>query len=198
MPTALARTTLTASAFLAAFLAAAPAAASGAWSSATVGPYVSAGGNVGAELSSSSSTLAGGEVSLGYVMRLQMRGETVLYDGKPTEVGGAVHYLAPGVFGDCVRVFALERARCTAGAQLAKVWSDGLGGFGLDAGLVLDSGRPATLDGLRVRAFLSLAFFSPYVGGGSYFRSVPGERTGWGELGLLVKIPIPFLSEPPR
>lgn len=198
MPPALARTALTASVGLAALLAAAPAAASGAWSSATVGPYVSAGGNVGAELSSSSSTLAGGEVSLGYVMRLQMRGETVLHDGKPTEVGGAVHYLAPGVFGDCVRVFALERARCTVGAQLAKVWSDGLGGYGLDAGFVLDGGRPATLDGLRVRAFLSLAFFSPYVGGGSYFRSMSGERTGWAEIGMLVKVPIPFLSEPPR
>ena len=90
-------------------------------------------------------------------------------------------YTWVGGYADIGRDFAAERTRLTIGPEI------GSGFFGVDAGYALELGGPNPRHGVVVRPLLSLGVIM--IGGrfGHFFGEV---EESFGEVGLLIKIPI--------
>jgi hypothetical protein len=93
-----------------------------------------------------------------------------------------------GAYVDALHGFAADETRLSVGPEL------GFAIFGVDAGYLLTlGGNQGARHGVALRPMLTIGFAS------AYFRSswLLGEHPDWfGELGLMLKLPMPVSNEP--
>jgi hypothetical protein len=88
-----------------------------------------------------------------------------------------------GVYVDFLHDTAIDKTRISVGPEVGKNF------LGLDAGLLVQTGDDARV-GISVRPAITLAFASLTVRYGHYFDGKP-DASLW-EVGMLVKLPVPF------
>jgi hypothetical protein len=95
-----------------------------------------------------------------------------------------------GAYGDVSFDTGIHRTRLTIGPEI------GAACFGVDGGFAMLLGGDKPYPGFALRPMITLSLVTLY----GRFVDFPGEptNTAWGELGVLIKIPIPISETPAR
>ena len=95
-----------------------------------------------------------------------------------------------GVYGDASYDTGIQRTRLTLGPEIGTAF------LGVDGGFAMLLGGDKPYAGFVLRPMLTFSLVTIY----GRFVDFPGEptNTAWGELGVLIKIPIPIVETPAR